>query len=227
MKQNENNILNFQFSLIGRIDSIYNNINKLTDIFAEYNQRNIQLDLKPNSIPTNCYIMMNNVCSISIHENRIDFGVKVFDSNSKTYFYKFLDSLKDNKFDIDISRIAINYNYFVDDTDGNLSQKIISKTNIFTDENKPEKLLLQLNFPFNINDIKFNNLISLEKNIIQNNKTFEKIGALIILIDINSSVEQKNSFSFDNIKTFYDEMILKVNTRVSEIDTIIRRYENE
>lgn len=212
-------LLNYQFSLIGKFDTIYNDINGFSNIFPDYSKKEIQRDIMPNGNVINCYILSNDTKSIVVHLNRIDFSFRNNPINQEVdiqefnIFFTKICSHIDN-----IDRIAINYNCFINDSNSTYSNKLSHCFSIFGNSNNSFEFSVRENNVFEANNLKFNNILTIQKGILQKNDSFESLNALIFLFDINSAEINQNSSDFikqtsllNNFSKMYEKLLERLN----------------
>lgn len=218
----ERKILSYQYSLIGRFDSIYNDINSFSNLFTNYPNKEIQRDIMPNGSFLNCYILKNEKNAIIVHFDRIDFVFSANDTNNLELFTEFYKKIK-KQIGI-IGRIAINYNCFFKDNDCTLANMLSSKLNIISDKNNISEFSMRQNRPFSEDKIVYNNIVTIQKGVLQKNDSFETFNALIILIDINSAdlKDNSNNFNNDSLLNSFSSMQKKLNNQLDEVDEFFK-----
>ena len=190
-------LLNYQFSIFGKYDSLYFNISKETEIekFSEF-KKSLTSDVFPDGRAMNCYILTGKDVRIAIHYNRIDFIFAQMNSDDIKKFEKYY-SLFSNLID-DVNRLAINYNFFFKDNDYTLMNKFSSLVNnIFSEFGTPSEFSYMTNQVFKSDDIDFNDVVTIQNGSVQKNDSFEPIQALIFLCDINTAVGKANTKHID------------------------------
>ena len=195
-------ILNYQFAIIGRFDTLYLNINNLSERFSNF-KKELSKDIFPDRV-MNCYILYDNKIRIAIHSDRIEFIFKELNEDDCDTFMTYFSILSD-QIDI-INRIAIHYNFFYKDTDEVLLKKISSSVEMFKNFGDSKELSLRMNKTFSKNDVEFNDIVTIQNGNVQMKNSFETIKALIVMCDINSAVGKSNNIVFDS-ESIYSHFI--------------------
>lgn len=184
-------ILSYQFSIFGKYDKLYYNINEATteNKFSEF-KKSLTTDILPDGRTFNCYIIANKDVRIAIHLNRIDFIFNQIGTNDVEKF-KVYYSLFSNRIEF-INRLAINFNFFFKDADDSLMHKISSLVKIFDKFGEASEFSYRTNQIFKKDDIIFNDVITIQNGGVQKNNSFEPIRALIFMCDINTAIGIRN-----------------------------------
>lgn len=215
----EKEILNYQFSIFGPFESIYNNISEFINLFEDYTTREIQRDIYQNGI-FNLYVLSKENNSIIVHMNRIDFTFNKFSEENLCVFSDFLKKVFEFTNKSIISRVAINCNCFLFDKSFNIINSICDKLAPFNKKD-PSEFSIRINNTFKADNLNFNDIITIQKGKVQKRDNFESIDVLLLLLDINCTEIVSGFLDFDCIIDSFKTMLDHLNGRLSEFDVFL------
>lgn len=218
----DNKILNFEYSIFGNFNMIFNNAQKLVEMFGD----TYTPEVEPSPFdPRGIYTLKSEALgTIKVMSNRIDVFFGVFNNKSLKIFEGILENFFENyKEQFGINRIAINLSFYNNENYNVLLKNLISKIN-FMDADNPVELNFNINDQCKINELTFNNIVYVQKRILQNSKDFSKFDAIIFGFDFNSlnCKEYENSFNSENTITFFEELQEKLAIKV---ETLFKKIE--
>lgn len=220
----EREILNYQFSIFGKYDGLYFNINREveTDKFSLFDKE-LTTDLFPDGKTMNCYILSNKDVRIAIHYNRIDFIFRKMDKNDCIKFQEYY-SLFSNQIEF-INRLAINFNFFFKDDDCELMNKFSSLVKIFDGFGKATEFSYRTNQVFVHDDIEFNDIVTIQNGNVQKHNSFEANRALIFMCDINTAIGKTNNirFNLNKLDVVFEIMFERLSQKIISANSIVEK----
>lgn len=207
----DKNTISFQLTIFTKLD-----IERAKSITLSFNANYNKISL-PTSInqPTLFSITAKDQTEqINISTERIDYFYRNY---NPSYISKFVDFVVNNKDKIgDITRIALNYSYFINDETGKQKNKLNNYHNFFKVYGDAEEIYFRLNNPKIIDGLLFNIITECQSNIVQNSQTFENIKCIVCHYDINNIATQK--IDIDSIPSFFNKMN-------EELESLIKKTE--
>lgn len=218
----EREIQNYQFSIFGNFENIYNNINEISKKFDKFS-KSVSNDFFPDGRILNCYILDDKICRIAIHIDRIDFIFNSLSDDDCNLFLKYYANFRE--YINFLFRIAINLNFFYKDSDAKLLRKISSSVNLFKKFGEAQEFSLRQNNVFDSDGRKYNDIITIQYGRVQKQNSFEAINAIILYCDINSAIMQvknNNVFNNDNIQNGFETIFDRLKNKLNAIDSLLK-----
>lgn len=208
----EEYLLNYQFSIIGKFDKLYNNIFSFSSDWTNFKKEAMN-DYSPSGNGLNCYILSNEEVRIVIRIDRIDFMFPKLSDDDCDSFLKYFAIFKNG---IDsIFRIAINYQLFYEDTDSVLENKMSELINIFKSFGNSKEFNLSINIPFSKNQMDYNDITLIQNGDVQKKDSFQSLKALLASFDINSAYNPLESklIEHDKLALYFKVMFDRLNEK--------------
>ena len=212
----EEKILTCKFSIFGDFRQAIQEISTISSFFDdEYKRDNVPINqmrqfqngqIAPVYVPL--YSFSSKQILISIIDNRIDFDFSNLDeapiniiSEKINLFAKYLDS---------INRIAINYSYFIEDNNKQYLKEFSKSLSLFKKTECLQELFIRQNKISIIDDVKFNNLVTIQYGTIVDKLTFSNMNGIILSLDFNSVINQAVYFSSDRLISWFEKLKIEV-----------------
>ena len=220
----EKGLIRFTFSLLGHFDKLRNNIQNVgKSLDRSYKKTIIQqpmpTTISAENIPpfSNLYSIANRVHGVTISNKRINFdNSDLFEQSFKDFYKMCLDDFK-NYIDNDITRIAINSSYFIEDDENLELKKFADKKILFGEASDLVSLSISqtnktkiLNKDFYINIKVFNSTI-------HKNSDFSSLNGIVLVFDINNVPDSNMVFETSNVIDYFDQMNSVFNSNLNKL----------
>lgn len=200
----------FQLSVFADIN--YETATDLAKCLLEYDFR-----LVPTNQPiiNDFFINLANVKSstgVAFSKNRIDYAFQQYDTEKIDKFVDDILMLDKIKNIGNISRLALNYNFFIKD-DNDVNKKIFADHfNFSKDFGELKDVFFRINHNKIVDNLVFNTIVTCQNSSMQNVKTLENIKCVAFHFDINNV--SVSSIERPDLKKFFKEMeIISCETR--------------
>lgn len=205
------NTISFQLTIFTKLD--IESAKSITRSFSvDYNKISLPTS---NNQPTLFRITAKDQTEqINISTERIDYFYRDYNPSNISQFVDFIANNKDKI--TDITRIALNYSYFINDETGEQKNKLNHYHNFYKVYGDAGDIYFRLNNPKIIDGLHFNIITECQSNIVQNNQTFENIKCIVCHYDINNIATQK--IDIDSISSFFNKMN-------EELESLIKKTE--
>lgn len=159
---------------------------------------------------------LNQSVNIDLSNNRIDY---YYLNISEEKITEFLDFINNSGQVRNISRLAINYNYFIADEDNIYKKKLndLFFSRFFGDV---EELLFRVNNQKKIYDLLFNVITDCQNAIAQNNQNLDSTKCIMFHHDINNI--STDNIEKDKLLGYFTKMLKELNTLIEKINGIIK-----
>ena len=216
----EKKILNCEYSIFGNFNMIFDNANELVELFGDDYSPELKNEFIPFGGQQEVYTLNSNSLGvIKVMKNRIDTyfnsycdeSLDIYKNILKKFFNKYGEKLL-------INRIAINLSFFNSENFKELLKELVSKINFMNADN-PVELNFHINDQCRIDNLQFNNIIYIQKSILQNGKDFTKFDAIVFGFDFNSlnCKEYENMFCDKNTIVFFEKLQKSLDLKVTDL----------